>query len=165
MRLRTALILGLGAVPLLLAAPSCSSNGAGPSDAATGDEPDGLGEDAEPILCTEFTEAGAPCPVPSPVRCFAECEAGGCYCREQGPGRPPVWECTVDLSCLPDCGPLDDGCSPVISFGDAGSGDDGPEEGAASDAEGDGETGDAGGADAMDAGSAGDAMDGGDGSG
>lgn len=130
MRLRTAIVLGVAAVPLLVVAPSCSSNNsAGPSDAATLDEQDAGEEEAsEPIICTEFTEAGAPCPVASPVVCFQECEAGGCSCRERGPGQSPVWVCTVDTSCLPDCAPLDDGCSPVIY-----SGDDGPEDGSPSD--------------------------------
>lgn len=155
MRLRTAIVLGVAAVPFLVVAPSCSrSNSAGPSDAATLDEQDAGVEDAEPVICTEFTEAGAPCPVASPVTCFQECEAGGCSCRERGPGQPPVWVCTVDTSCLPDCAPLDDGCSPVIY-----SGDDGPDDGPGDAVPGDDGPADAPVFDAGDAGAATDAAD------
>lgn len=145
MRLRTALILGVGTLPALVVAPSCSSNNsAGPSDAAVVDESDVcVVEEVEPVICTEFTEAGAPCPAASPVRCFSECEAGGCYCREQAPGEPPIWVCTVDTTCLPDCAPLDDGCSPVIFTGDDGPEGDGPADGPIFDSGGDADAGDA----------------------
>jgi hypothetical protein len=104
-------------------APSCTHNSASPSDAASSGAIDAREDGGEPIVCTEFTEAGAPCPTASPVRCFAECETGGCFCREQHPGEPPVWVCTVDTSCMPDCAPLDDGCSPVIYSGGDGAAD------------------------------------------
>ncbi len=89
---------------LLLACCAGCSTSASPSDA-------GGGADAAPALtdlCDAFTSVGARCPLESPVRCFPECEAGGCYC---GPGDGgAVWSCVTDLSCVPDCGPLDDGC-------------------------------------------------------
>lgn len=136
--------LGLGfAFALVLALPeACSSNGGSPAD--DGGATDGTlesGDDAaEPPICLEFTEAGAPCSAPSPVRCFAECEAGGCYCTATPEG--PRWTCQADLSCVADCGPLEDGCGTTIfgddSSGDDAAGDDGPGDAGAGDAPGDG---------------------------
>src|SRR5271165_4381295 len=97
--------LGLGfALALTLSLPgacngSSASGGDGGADATTDS-----GDDAsEPLICTEFTEAGAPCSTPSPLRCFAECEAGGCSCTATPQG--PRWTCQSDLSCLADCAP------------------------------------------------------------
>jgi hypothetical protein len=59
-------------------------------------------------LCDAFTEVGAACPGPSPILCFPMCEAGGCTCSVSPSG--PRWTCATDLSCVPDCAPLDDGC-------------------------------------------------------
>jgi hypothetical protein len=59
-------------------------------------------------VCDAFTGVGTACPLASPVRCFPACEASGCFC-EPGEGGA-VWACETDLSCVPDCGPLDDGC-------------------------------------------------------
>jgi hypothetical protein len=59
-----------------------------------------------PYLCDFFTEVGAPCPQASPNVCFPLCTDGGCYCVATASG--PVWECSTDLSCLPESGPLDD---------------------------------------------------------
>jgi hypothetical protein len=105
---------------LMLEGPGCSGGGtandAGPEDATT------PLSDGEPVICTEFTEAGAPCPTPSPVRCFPECEAGGCSCTESPSGA--VWVCHTDLSCIPDCAPIDDGCAQTPT-GDAAADSDG----------------------------------------
>jgi hypothetical protein len=125
-------------------APGCSGGSGsggdgGPTDSTT------TPVDGEPAICLAFTEAGAPCSPASPVRCFAECEAGGCYCSQTPAGSR--WVCVTDLSCLPDCAPVDDGCSPVPT-GDDGSGDDGG---------GDDGGGNDGGGDASDAGAGGDA--------
>jgi hypothetical protein len=108
------------ALALALAGPACNGGGGagdgGPADATIPPS------DGEPTICTEFTEVGAPCPTASPVRCFPECEAGGCSCTQTPSGR--VWVCQTDLSCIPDCAPLDDGCAQVPT-GDALAGDDG----------------------------------------
>jgi hypothetical protein len=98
------ILLGLLCFSLLL---GCSTSESSP------DGGEGVGRsDAPPTvidLCDAFTTVGARCPLESPVRCFPECEAGGCYCR---PGEGGVvWACVTDLSCVPDCGPLDDGCA------------------------------------------------------
>lgn len=117
--------LGLGfALTLTLALPGAcnSNNGASGDDGGATDATTESGDDAsEPPICMEFTEPGSPCSAPSPVRCFPECEAGGCYCSATAQG--PRWTCQSDLSCLADCAPLDDGCTPPM--GDDG-GDDGP---------------------------------------
>ncbi|HEY3822365.1 MAG TPA: hypothetical protein VGL81_34605 [Polyangiaceae bacterium] len=155
MRLHPGVGLGFG-LALILAVPGACNN----NSSASGDDGgaiDGTIEDgddaAEPLICTEFTAVGAPCSTPSPVRCFAECEAGGCYCTATPSG--PRWTCQSDLSCVADCGPLDDGCAAIISgddaTGDDGPGDDGAEDaGAPGDASGDGGDG-AGPGDAADA--------------
>jgi hypothetical protein len=141
------------AVTLALPGACNSANGDGGDDGGASDATTGEGGDdaAEPLICMEFTEAGAPCSAPSPVRCFAECEAGGCYCRATPQG--PRWTCESDLSCLADCAPLDDGCATPI-------GDDGGDDGAGDDSSGPTDSGDGGG----DAGpsDAGDASGGGD---
>jgi len=77
------------------------------------DSPAGPDDAAEPLICTQFTAAGSPCPTASPVLCFQECEAGGCTCRAMPGG--PRWVCVTDLSCVPDCAPVDDGCSTAPS--------------------------------------------------
>jgi hypothetical protein len=59
-------------------------------------------------ICDAFTGVETACPMASPVRCFAYCEAGGCYCSAASDGAQ--WTCVTDISCMPDCGPLDDGC-------------------------------------------------------
>jgi hypothetical protein len=123
---------------------SAGDGGAG-TDAAISDDL------SEPLICTEFTEAGAPCPLASPVVCFAECVTGGCSCSATPQG--PRWVCQTDLSCLPDCAPIDDGCSP-LPVGDDGGGDANGDDGGA---DGSGEAG--GGDGAGDGGEAGDAGD------
>jgi hypothetical protein len=89
---RLLLLLALGA--------GCTSGG------AAGDG----GADAPAVIdvCDAFTGVDTACPLASPVRCFALCEAGGCSCLATPHG--PRWGCETDLSCVPDCGPLDDGC-------------------------------------------------------
>jgi hypothetical protein len=88
---------------LCLGCSTSASTPAGGADAGTDDAPPAILD-----ICDAFTGVGARCPLESPVRCFPECEAGGCYC---GPGDAgAVWACVTDLSCVPDCGPLDDGC-------------------------------------------------------
>jgi hypothetical protein len=71
-------------------------------------------------LCDAFSGVDTSCPIASPLRCFALCEASGCFCRATPSG--PRWDCVIDLSCQPDCGPLDDGCAPSAASDD-GSGD------------------------------------------
>jgi len=102
------------AIVLAIASAACSRGGA-VADA---------GEDgATPLLdiCDAFTEVGTACPLASPVRCFPECEAGGCFCRATSEG--PRWACETDLSCVPDCAPIDDACGVTGPAGDAGGGD------------------------------------------
>jgi hypothetical protein len=126
--------LGLGfALTLTLALPGAcnSNNGASGDDGGATDATTESGNDAsEPPICMEFTEPGSPCSAPSPVRCFPECEAGGCYCSATAQG--PRWTCQSDLSCLADCAPLDDGCTPPMG-GDDGPGDDSSGEAGSSD--------------------------------
>ena len=95
----TAFCLGLSA--------GCSTSASNPDGGEGGSSGDG----APAILdiCDAFTSVGDRCPLESPVRCFPECEAGGCYCARGDGGA--VWACATDLSCVPDCGPLDDGCA------------------------------------------------------
>jgi hypothetical protein len=129
------------AAAIVAACTSGDSGGAGgaSSDAAI----DGA------FICNvdSFLEAGgngAPCPMVSPVRCFACGEAGGCYCRPGEGG--PRWQCIIDPNdptCVPESGPRDD----------TGTGDDAPTNDAV--------TGDAPSSDAP----GGDASDGGDASG
>jgi hypothetical protein len=72
----------------------------------------GMQDDATVVaidVCGAFTHVGAACPLPSPIRCFPLCQAGGCFCRVSDGG--PTWLCVTDLSCTPDCGPLDDACA------------------------------------------------------
>jgi hypothetical protein len=79
----------------------------GPTDAAVAIDPCDL--DA-------FSGAGNACPFVTPIRCFAQCEAGGCFC--QGTDSGPRWACTTDRSCLPACAPIDleqDGCAEPAS--------------------------------------------------
>jgi hypothetical protein len=111
-------------VVLLLAGALTGCNG-GSGDSGDGGPYDAtaLPGDSEPLICQQFTDAGLPCSPPSPVLCFAECEAGGCRCSETPEG--PRWVCTTDLSCIPDCAPIDDGCSPVPTGDDGSGGDDG----------------------------------------
>jgi len=114
-------------IALPFVAPVCSSIALSLESAGChGNESDG-GEDvvAEDVIvdvvtvCDDFTEAGAPCSMASPLVCFPMCEAGGCRCHATAAG--PRWECTTDLSCLPDCAPIDDAClaGAVEDAGDA----------------------------------------------
>jgi hypothetical protein len=112
--------------------------------------------DGEPEICTEFTEAGAPCSRVSPVRCFAECTTGGCSCQTTPAG--PRWTCVTDLSCVPDCAPVDEACSPQQGGDDGSATDDGGEAGPTGDG-GDATVGDGG--DGGEGGDAGDAGEGG----
>jgi hypothetical protein len=117
------------ALALILGLPGACSDSNGAAGDGGADVTAADGDDAaEPAICLEFTEAGAPCSTASPVRCFAECEAGGCSCMATSQG--PRWACQSDLSCMPDCGPLDDGCSPPgDDSGDDVTGDDAGDEG------------------------------------
>ncbi len=86
---------------LLIPGLGCASN------SATADG----GADASAVvvdLCDAFTGVETACPFASPERCFPACEASGCYCRATAAG--PRWDCVTDLSCVPDCAPLEDGC-------------------------------------------------------
>jgi hypothetical protein len=101
-------------IAISLGSVACSQNGS----ASDG------GEDAEEdvtvdvvTICDEFTEAGARCSLAGPFVCFPMCEAGGCSCRPTADG--PRWGCTTDLSCVPDCGPIDDSCAAGGSEEDA----------------------------------------------
>lgn len=93
---------------LLVACPSSDDS------SATGDaQPDStVSGDGGPSICDvdQFIEAGGNgglCPTPSQVLCFPQCMTGGCICVP-GPAGQPVWQCTNDTSCLPECGPLAD---------------------------------------------------------
>jgi hypothetical protein len=106
------------ALGLALASSACSH----PSAVAD------AGEDSAATaldLCDAFTESGAACLLASPVRCFPECESGGCFCRATPEG--PRWACDTDLSCVPDCAPIDEECGATgsavaaIDAGDGGS--------------------------------------------
>jgi hypothetical protein len=92
---------GPWATLLLGACAACAGSGA---------SPDGGADAAVSVIdvCDAFTGVDTACPLPSPVRCFAACDAGGCFCRPTPAGAR--WACVTDLSCVPDCGPLDDGC-------------------------------------------------------
>jgi hypothetical protein len=112
-----AYVAGAGAVALAcLGSSGCASNaGAEIEDGGAPEAPttetaagDVVDNDGEPAICAAFTSADAPCPTPSPVRCFPMCDAGGCYCRPTPQG--PRWTCTTDTTCLPDCAPINDGC-------------------------------------------------------
>jgi hypothetical protein len=147
--------LGLGFVlALTLALPgACNSNNdaAGDDGGATDGTLESGDDAAEPLICTEFTAPGSPCSTPSPVRCFPECEAGGCSCTATAQG--PRWTCESDLSCLADCAPLDDGCASPTGDdgGDDGTGDDSAGETGGGDGGGDTGPGDTGPSDAGDA--------------
>jgi hypothetical protein len=83
----------------------------GGDDAAAdgGQQADATAESSD--VCASFTGADMPCPTASPTRCFPMCATGGCYCR--GTPQGLRWSCVTDLSCTPDCGPLDDRCAPA----------------------------------------------------
>jgi hypothetical protein len=106
--------LPLGVV-LALGSAACSRNNAAADDG-------GIDDAAATVIdiCDAFTGVGTSCPLASPVQCFPECEAGGCFCRPTATG--PQWACETDLSCIPDCAPIDDAC-PVAVEGDGGPAD------------------------------------------
>jgi hypothetical protein len=118
-------LAGTSLAPTACNGSSSADGGEGGDESSGDDEDTGPLEASEPLICTEFTEAGAPCSLPSPVRCFPECETGGCSCTATAAG--PRWRCQTDLSCMPDCAPVDDGCSPASpgEVDDAGSAADG----------------------------------------
>jgi hypothetical protein len=98
-----------GTLILAFALLGCSSQESNAPDAAA-DASDDI--DASPAICNfeQFQDAGGnggACPMASPVLCFPECTTGGCTCRPGKNGKP-VWECILDNSCFPECGPLDD---------------------------------------------------------
>lgn len=107
-------VLGL-AIALALGGTACSRNSAAGDDGGSEDAPATVVD-----ICDAFTGVGTACPLASPVQCFAECEAGGCFCRTTAEG--PQWACVTDLSCIPDCGPIDDACAIGLS-GDTGTND------------------------------------------
>ena len=82
-----------------LIAAQCTDNSGNSGDA---------GADSPVDICDldAYTGNGKACPLVSGRLCFQECEAGGCRCVASSSG--PVWSCTFDNSCFPDCGPLDD---------------------------------------------------------
>ena len=102
----------------VLAAGLATEGCHGASSANDGEAEDAMTPpfDGQPAICAEFTEAGAPCPLVSPVRCFPECDAGGCFCLSTPAGAR--WTCRTDLSCVADCAPIDDGCAPVPTGSD-----------------------------------------------
>jgi hypothetical protein len=105
-RLAAAAVIGLSAA-LRLAALGCS-----PSNASSDASEDAGAEDADGgsySICDAFTAVGHECPLASPFRCFPECEVGGCYCESTADG--PRWGCVTDLSCIPDCAPIEENCS------------------------------------------------------
>ena len=89
---------------------ACSAGGDVTGDAGVADSTTIVDvNDEEPLICTEFTaEAGAACPTPSPIACFACGDGGGCYCRQTPSG--PRWTCVIDPGCLPCSG--EDNCAP-----------------------------------------------------
>jgi hypothetical protein len=100
MRFHAGSIAALAAAWAVVAMASCKGGGsAGPEEA--GVEAEATGDASEPLLCMQFSQIGDPCPAPSPVRCFPQCDAGGCFCTSSGSG-PPTWVCQTDLSCVPD---------------------------------------------------------------
>jgi hypothetical protein len=105
-------LLGSLGAPTACVSASAGDGGEAGDEAAGDNQGIGPSDAGEPVICTEFTEAGEPCAVPSPVRCFPECEAGGCSCTATADG--PRWRCLSDFSCMPDCAPIDDGCSPTL---------------------------------------------------
>jgi hypothetical protein len=131
------------AVAIGLTGAACSSTQAA-DDGGGGDATaDVFDNDGEPLICQQFSEAGATCATVSPVRCFACGDGGGgCYCQSTPQG--PRWKCAIDPSCFP-CTLGDEDCAPNAD-------DDGGEGGdqASADATGD-VTADGGGADASDA--------------
>jgi hypothetical protein len=86
---------------------SNAANGSGGADAEYSTD-GGTGQPFD--LCDAFTTVGSSCPAASPLLCFPMCDAGGCSCRESP--RGPEWACVTDVSCLPPCAPIDDGCAP-----------------------------------------------------
>src|SRR5579859_6600594 len=144
-------LAALACVTVAAVAVACSAGSQAPSDAGAPVDANAL-TDGEPAICAEFTEAGAACSRVSPVRCFAECVTGGCSCTATPAG--PRWTCITDLSCVPDCAPIDDACGQPQSGDDGSTTGDGGEAGPAGDG---GEAGPAG-----DAGEAGPAGDGGE---
>jgi hypothetical protein len=96
-------MLRLTALCLGIALTGCTGDNGGTSDA---------GQDATleaTDICTTFTESGDPCMQASATRCFPECESGGCYCQVSM-GGGARWKCVTDLSCMPDCAPIDPNC-------------------------------------------------------
>lgn len=98
------------AAALSIAIPGCSTN-----DGGAGDGMDGATEANAPDPCdvdaffTAGGNGGACFPV-SNMACFAECTTGGCTCmRNPAGGDHGLWKCVVDLSCVPDSAPFDDG--------------------------------------------------------
>jgi hypothetical protein len=55
-------------------------------------------------LCDAFTGAGTTCATPGPFVCFPFCD-GGCTCAAMTGGAR--WTCVTDLSCVPQCAPLE----------------------------------------------------------
>ena len=94
--------LVLGASAACAGCAGCAGSGASPDGGA--DAPVSVID-----VCDAFTGVDTACPLASPVRCFAACDSGGCSCRPTPAGAR--WACETDLSCVPDCGPLDDGCA------------------------------------------------------
>jgi hypothetical protein len=108
---RLAAMAGLG-LAAAVGLAGCGGGGAtsdGGADATVPSDDGGSGEGPS-TLCDEFTEAGAPCPGVSALRCFPLCDAGGCYCRLTPGGGGPRWVCVNDTTCLPDCAPVDPEC-------------------------------------------------------
>ena len=97
----------LPGLAVLAVCAGCSTTSSSADGGEGGSSADGSSELLD--ICDAFTSVGERCPLESPVRCFPECEAGGCYCNHGDGGA--VWACVTDLSCVPDCGPLDDGCA------------------------------------------------------
>ena len=116
---------GIAALALLAAVGALATMSAscGADDHATtdGGALEAAMQAPDPCDLDAFTGAGMPCGTASPLVCFPECEAGGCSCVETTAG--PRWSCVTDLSCLPACAPIDDGCTPALEAGAAEGGD------------------------------------------
>lgn len=120
MRFQTRWIVLLAAGCAALVGASCHGGGAtSPADAGTFEAGDEVGDASEAPICMQFSQAGDPCPSASPVRCFPQCDSGGCSCVSLETGAPPVWVCRTDLSCVPD-GPEAEDAAGATEAGDGG---------------------------------------------
>jgi hypothetical protein len=105
-------VFGLGLVSPFL---GCSGDDSGASDGGvdTAFVPDSFEEGPNFCDLDAFNmvdgNGGACSPIAPTRACFIMCEAGGCSCVT-GPKGTGIWQCTLDLSCLPPCMPENSDC-------------------------------------------------------